>query len=155
MDCVSRTLRWRSFRNGSRTYVDAFQNSLPIRYPLHLSTPVRQVSRRSGVGASLEVANGACLKYDHGVLAVHANQALSLLGDEATDLERSILGCFKTSKNVCYLHSDTSVSRHSTNQKRLSDVVQLLLPKRASARVVWNCLLASSQDFERSAPWRA
>ncbi|KAI1133817.1 hypothetical protein F5Y05DRAFT_400951 [Hypoxylon sp. FL0543] len=43
------------------------------------------------------------------VLAIHANQALTLLGDGATALERKTLSCFKTSRNVCYLHSDESV----------------------------------------------
>lgn len=85
-----------------------------------MSTPVRGVSRRPGTGASIELANGNSIDYDHVVLAVHANQALSLLGKGATDLERRILGCFQTSRNVCYLHSDTSVSRRCRDPKEVN-----------------------------------
>ncbi|KUI60928.1 Protoporphyrinogen oxidase 2, chloroplastic/mitochondrial [Cytospora mali] len=128
LDTVIKTLRWRSFRNGSKTYVDAFQRSLPPRHQLHLSTPVQKVTRAEG-GTILEFSKHPQKTYDHVVLAVNANQALHLLGDEATSLERKILSCFKTSKNICYLHSDTS-----------------FLPKRPSARVAWNCFLGRSND---------
>ncbi|KAL9074296.1 MAG: hypothetical protein Q9157_004437 [Trypethelium eluteriae] len=40
------------------------------------------------------------------ISAVHANQALTILGDSATKDEREILGEFQTSRNVCVLHSD-------------------------------------------------
>ncbi|KHO01973.1 amine oxidase [Metarhizium album ARSEF 1941] len=69
--------------------------------------------------------DGTQKTFDHVVLAVHANQAATLLGDDVTALERKILGGFKTSRNTCYLHSDTS-----------------LLPRRLSARAAWNCTLA-------------
>ncbi|KAF2794310.1 FAD/NAD(P)-binding domain-containing protein [Melanomma pulvis-pyrius CBS 109.77] len=127
LDTAFRTLHWRSFRNGSKTYVDAFQRQLPQNHTLHLSTSVQRVTR-SEHGASIELADGTTSQYDHVVLAVHANQALWLLGHGATELEKQILGAFKTSRNECYLHSDTS-----------------LLPKRRSARVAWNCLLSPSQ----------
>ena len=107
---LTRTLRWHSFRNGSKTYVDAFRQQLSPRHRLHLNTSIRRVSRRRTGKVSIEFDNGSSIEYDHAVLAIHANQALTLLGDEATDLERKILRCFKTSRNICYLHSDTSVS---------------------------------------------
>lgn len=110
LNTVTRTLRWRSFSNGSKTYVGAFQRSLPPRHRIHLSTPVQKV-RRVDSGTVLEFPkHPQTTTYDHVVLAVHANKALSLLGDEATSLERMILDSFKTSKKICYLHSDTSVS---------------------------------------------
>ncbi|EQL03527.1 amine oxidase [Ophiocordyceps sinensis CO18] len=123
LDTVTKRLRWRSFRNGSKTYVDAFRRSLPPRHRLHLSTPVHGVAR-GGKGVLLSFADGSRQAYDHVVLAVHANQALALMGGDATGLERRILGAFKTSRNVCYLHSDT---RH--------------LPKCRRARSAWNCFL--------------
>ncbi|ROW11902.1 hypothetical protein VPNG_04907 [Cytospora leucostoma] len=110
LDTVTRALRWRSFRNGSKTYVDSFQRSLPTRHQLHLSRPVKKVTRVEG-GTILEFSQQPQKAYDHVVLAVHANQALQLLGEEATSSERKILGSFKTSKNICYLHSDTSSSQ--------------------------------------------
>ncbi|RYP08961.1 hypothetical protein DL764_001572 [Monosporascus ibericus] len=113
LDTLTRRLEWRSFRNGSKTYVDAFRRSLPPQHRLHL--------------------NGSCRAFDYVVLAVHANQALNLIGNDATSLERELLSCFKTSKNVCYLHSDAS---H--------------LPRRASARAAWNCFLDSSKETNKS-----
>lgn len=110
LDTVTKTLKWRSFREGSKTYVDAFQRSLPSRHKLCVGTTVQKVTRVEG-GAVLEFADEQPRKtYDHVVLAVHACQALRLLGDQASSLERKVLGSFKTSENICYLHSDTSVS---------------------------------------------
>ncbi|KAI1824020.1 FAD/NAD(P)-binding domain-containing protein [Xylaria intraflava] len=131
LDTPLRTLRWRSFRNGSQTYVNAFQNSLPRQHKLYLNTTVQSV-RRTGDGVSIKLADGSSKTYDHVVLAIHANQALRVLGSEATDLERTLLGNFKTTRNTCYLHSDTS-----------------FLPKRPSARVAWNCFLENSQPREK------
>jgi predicted NAD/FAD-binding protein len=48
--------------------------------------------------------------FDHVVLATHANQALRILGDEATEMERRLLSVFETRKNVAILHSDPTVS---------------------------------------------
>lgn len=110
LDTVSTTLKWRSFKNGSRTYLDAFQRSMPLRHHLHLSTPIQRVSRQANNTALLELTDGSRLEYDHVVLAVHADQALSLLAEGATKAERDILGSFKTTRNECFLHSDSSVS---------------------------------------------
>lgn len=114
---VTKTLFWRSFKNGSKSYVDAFMRQLPPRLQLHLKTPIRSITRlqpddsvRGKSAVSIELMDGTRRTYDHVVLAVHANQALGLLGDDATTLEKTMLGCFETRKNVCYLHSDTSVS---------------------------------------------
>ncbi|RYP92151.1 hypothetical protein DL770_001732 [Monosporascus sp. CRB-9-2] len=81
------------------------------------------------IEVSLTFVDRSCQTFDYVVLAVHANQALQLMGNDATDLESKLLSSFKTSKNVCYLHSDTS---H--------------LPKRPSARAAWNCFLEGSKE---------
>ncbi|KAM4065026.1 flavin containing amine oxidoreductase [Hirsutella rhossiliensis] len=125
LDTVTQRLQWRTFRHGSRTYVDAFQRRLPPRHRLHLNTPVQRVTR-VGDETVVSLHDGPSRTYDDVVLAVHANQALALMGGDATALERRILGSFKTSKNVCHLHSDTS---H--------------LPRRPSARAAWNCFVES------------
>ena len=48
--------------------------------------------------------------FDHVVLCVHAKQALQTLANNATWAERDILPYFRTTKNICVLHSDESVS---------------------------------------------
>ncbi|KAI0449203.1 FAD/NAD(P)-binding domain-containing protein [Xylaria acuta] len=129
LDTVTRSLNWRSFSNGSRTYIDAFQKQMPQHHQLHLKRPIRKVVRL-GDRVAIELPDHSWQTYDHVVLAVHANQALKLLGDGATTMERKILGSFQTRKNICYLHSDTS-----------------LLPRRESAQVAWNCFLSSGNHI--------
>ncbi|KAK7952241.1 amine oxidase [Apiospora aurea] len=123
---VTNTLKWRSFRNGSKTYVDAFQQSLP---------------RRQEGGVVLQFEDHAPRVYDHVVLAVHAAQALALLGDNATALEYTMLNSFHTTENICYLHSDTSVNPHPSSHQRPSANYAQFLPKRRSVRTAWNCML--------------
>jgi protoporphyrinogen oxidase len=89
--------------------VDEFQRQMPRHHKLHLNTVVRSVTRVDGK-AVLGFADGSVETFDHVVLAIHANQAVSLLGHDASALERRILGAFTTRRNVCYLHSDESVS---------------------------------------------
>ncbi|KAI1357427.1 FAD/NAD(P)-binding domain-containing protein [Xylaria arbuscula] len=129
LNTVTRSLNWRSFCNGSKTYVDAFQRQMPAHHKLHLKTPIRQVIR-VGDRVAIEFLDYSRRTYDHVVLAIHANQALTLLGEGATAMEHEILSAFQTRKNICYLHSDT-----------------MLLPRRESARVAWNCFLSRSHDF--------
>ncbi|OTA91941.1 hypothetical protein M434DRAFT_75307 [Hypoxylon sp. CO27-5] len=123
IDAVLKTLRWRSFKNGSKTYVDAFQEYILPHHRIYLNTTVTSVTRSQN-GVILQLSNGDYHHYNHVVLAIHANQALRILGENATTLERRILSNFKTSENVCYLHSDTS-----------------FLPSYLPARAAWNCFL--------------
>ncbi|OTA64666.1 FAD/NAD(P)-binding domain-containing protein [Hypoxylon sp. EC38] len=108
IDTVIKRLQWRSFQNGSQTYVEAFQRSLPSCHQLHLNTPVQRVVR-IGKKVSLIFSDHSSETFDYVVLAIHANQALTLLRDSATILERKILSYFKTSRNISYLHLDESV----------------------------------------------
>lgn len=104
-----RTLYWRSFRHGSKTYVDAFLKTLRPNQHVHLNASVKSVVRQDDGTVSLISGDGTVQTFDHVVLAVHANQALDILGSGATFLEKDILGKFKTTRNVCVLHSDESV----------------------------------------------
>lgn len=107
---------WRTIDGGSQRYVRAMTNTFPCR--TRLSTPVRAISR-DAEGVDLLVA-GARRRYDHVVLACHADDALRLLTD-ATDLERRALGGFSYTENAVALHTDAS-----------------LLPRRLAARASWN-----------------
>lgn len=55
------------------------------------------------------MADGTTDVFDHVILAVHAYQALELLGGHASLEEREVLSAFTTSSNVCVLHSDSKV----------------------------------------------
>jgi uncharacterized protein len=48
-------------------------------------------------------------EFDHVIFATHADTSLQLLGRDASELEREILGSFEFSNNVATLHSDLDV----------------------------------------------
>jgi predicted NAD/FAD-binding protein len=105
--------RWRTIAGGSRTYVEALLARLDAQ--VRLGTPVRSVERTpAGVTVDGE-------RFDEVVLAVHADQALAILGADATGLEREILGAFPYQANQAVLHTDRS-----------------LLPRRRRAWASWN-----------------
>ncbi|RYP22269.1 hypothetical protein DL765_001783 [Monosporascus sp. GIB2] len=84
-----------------------------------VSKRIKDVTR-VGREVSLTFVDRSCQTFDYVVLAVHANQALQLIGNDATDLENKLLSSFKTCKNH--------------------------LPRRPSARAAWNCFLESSKE---------
>ena len=93
---------WRSFVGGSRQYIAKLAAS--FHGNVFRSAPVRTV-QRSANGVRVRAENGAEREYDHIVLAVHADQALSLLFDPSED-ERQILGAFSYRRNHAVLHRD-------------------------------------------------
>jgi predicted NAD/FAD-binding protein len=66
---------------------------------------------------------GSAHVYDNVVLACHADQALSLLGAEATPRERDLLGAFRYTRNMAVLHTDNT-----------------LMPRRRAVWASWNYL---------------
>ena len=108
--------RWRTVAGGSRTYVEALLARLDA--DVRLSTPVHHVERTAtGVLVDSE-------PFDEVVLACHADQALELLGADATRLEHEVLGAFPYQRNEAVLHTDRS-----------------LMPRRRRAWASWNAHL--------------
>ncbi len=108
---------WRTVTGGSRTYVARMSAALAGR--IRLACPVRSV-RRQPDGALVEERGGAVTRFDHVVLATHADQALALLADAGSD-EQRLLGSFRYAKNRAVLHSDPR-----------------LMPRRRRAWASWN-----------------
>jgi len=108
---------WRTVTGGSRTYVDAIAQRLGER--LHLGLGVREL-RRSPDGVELRTDDGEVRRFDHVVVAAHADQALSLLADPSP-AETSALGAFEYTQNDVVLHTSSA-----------------LLPHARSARSSWN-----------------
>jgi predicted NAD/FAD-binding protein len=71
---------------------------------------------------SIESRHGREL-FDHVLFACHSDQALRLLGDDATPTERELLSAFPYERNVATLHTDAS-----------------LLPRSKRAWACWNYL---------------
>ena len=100
----ARQLRWRVVQGGSRRYVERLV--APFADRIRLRTPVREVRRMPG---GVRVAwDGDQSMFEEVVLAVHADQSLSLLA-QPTPLERRVLSAFPYQVNDAVLHTDTRV----------------------------------------------
>ncbi|MGZ4149275.1 MAG: NAD(P)/FAD-dependent oxidoreductase, partial [Actinomycetota bacterium] len=80
--------RWRTVTGGSREYVARIAASLDGR--LRLATPVEAVLR-SEDEVAVHDARGGVDRFDHVVLATHADTSLQMLGSDATGEERDVL----------------------------------------------------------------
>ncbi len=117
---------WRTVEGGSREYV----RRLTAGYAGNtlLNTAVTGI-RRTGTHVWVDDRQGTSRRFDHVVIAAHANQALALLTD-ADAAERRLLGAFRYERNLAILHSDPA-----------------LMPLTRRAWSSWNFL---SQNAERS-----
>jgi len=93
---------WLTIPGGSRTYV----REIAARFRGHIrtSSPVRRILR-TGSGVVVEIADCTPERFDHVVMACHADQALRLLGDPSS-LEHELLGAFPYQRNQAVLHTD-------------------------------------------------
>jgi len=120
--------QWRSIVGGGREYVRKLAAGIGH---IRLGTPVRQV-RRVEFGALVETDQD-CRLFDEVVLACHSDQALTLLGDDASVDERRLLGAIRYEPNRAVLHTDPR-----------------LLPRDRALWSAWNYQAAS--DASGAAP---
>ncbi|WP_188578214.1 NAD(P)/FAD-dependent oxidoreductase [Azorhizobium oxalatiphilum] len=122
---------WRTVDGGSRAYVERLAAAFQGEF--HLGRAVRSVRRptRGNTGGGVEIIDGTgrMERFDHVVLATHADQALNMLSDP-TEEERALLGAFRYTVNDAVLHTDVS-----------------LMPRRRRVWSSWNYL--SRQDGDR------
>ena len=116
---------WRTVTGGSRAYVEKLTES--FRDNIHRETAITGIRRDARV-VTLEDEQGALRRFDHVVIATHANDALEMLSDPSPD-ERSLLGAIDYTHNKAYLHHDPD-----------------LMPKRKSVWASWNYLADTSTD---------
>ncbi len=109
--------QWQTVRGGSREYV---RRMLPRLGQVRLATPVQAVRRLDGGGVQVHSVAGSD-RYDEVVFACHSDQALRLLGHDASPAEREVLGAIRYHPNEAVLHTDISV-----------------LPRRRRAWAAWN-----------------
>lgn len=121
---VDRRPPWRTVRGGSRHYVQAMLRALQDARP---ATPVRSISRHRG-GVTVFTDAGP-ESFDAVVLACHAPQALALLGEGASEVERAVLQPQRTRPNLAVLHTDDS-----------------LMPQSSRAWAAWNYERAGGVD---------
>ena len=114
--------QWYVVKGGSSAYIAPLTE--PYKRRIHLGSKIEAVTRAS-IGVQIAFEDRSRQQFDEVVFACHAPQTLQLLRD-ATPLERSILGNFRTSRNQTVLHTDSR-----------------MLPVRPSARASWNYHLGS------------
>jgi predicted NAD/FAD-binding protein len=120
--------QWYTVQGGSREYVKRLLADGDFALNLHL--PVHAVQREPD-GVNVTTARGSS-HFDQVVLACHADQTLRLLGDRATQQERSLLGSFRFQPNRAVLHRDPA-----------------LMPRRRSVWASWNYLSEPRRDLQR------
>ena len=89
---------------------------------VRLATPIGAIVRLSD-GVIVRDSDGHEERYDHVVLATHADTSLTILGDDATHEERRLLRSFRYTENRAVLHRDPA-----------------LMPVRRRAWSSWNYL---------------
>jgi predicted NAD/FAD-binding protein len=96
--------QWRTVVGGSREYVRRLLEA--FRGEVRLGVPAKRISR-DGSGVTVTTSDGI-QRFDACVIAIHADQALTLLAD-ADPEERSLLGAFKYTQNHALLHTDKTL----------------------------------------------
>jgi predicted NAD/FAD-binding protein len=99
---VSTQHQWLTVSNGSINYVEKIQKHISGK--IFLNSDVISI-KRGKKSVYLYHADGAVTLYDKVVLALHAPDALKLLGD-ASEAEEEILGAFGYKANDALLHTD-------------------------------------------------
>lgn len=111
--------QWRTVTGGSRAYVSRLTQ--PYADRIRTGAAIMRV-RRDDAGVEVIDAAGQAERFDHIVIASHADQALAMLED-AGEAERRLLGAFRYSRNIAILHTDAA-----------------MMPKRRSVWSSWNYL---------------
>jgi predicted NAD/FAD-binding protein len=115
---------WRTVDGGSCEYVSRLTRSFADR--IMAARPVHRIRRWPG-GVEIE-SMGESRRFDHVVIAAHADQALAMLGDP-DERETSVLGAFAYRANEAVLHSDPR-----------------LMPRRARVWSSWNYAARAGVD---------
>jgi predicted NAD/FAD-binding protein len=113
---------WRTVAGGSHSYIPELTRPLGDR--IHLGSGVQRIHR--GVADVELVLSDGSYRFDHVVIAAHADQALRLLAEPSAD-EAELLGQWRYSVNDTWLHTDTA-----------------LMPRRRAAWASWNYLMADA-----------
>jgi predicted NAD/FAD-binding protein len=110
--------QWRVIKGGSKAYVEKLTAGFQSR--IQLNTPIESV-RRLKNSVKVKPLHQAEQSFDYVFFACHSDQALTMLGKDASAAERDILGAIPYQENTIYLHYDRS-----------------LMPKRKLAWAAWN-----------------
>lgn len=103
---VNKRPQWRTIVNGSSSYIDKLTAGFDDR--IKLNTPIVAVKRMQDK-VMVKPAVGDAIAFDYVFFACHSDQALAMLGADASPQEREILGAIPYQENTVYLHQDDSL----------------------------------------------
>ncbi|XP_010532685.1 PREDICTED: uncharacterized protein LOC104808653 isoform X1 [Tarenaya hassleriana] len=107
--------QWLTVAGRSRTYVAKIRTELEQRgCKIRTRREVQWVTTSVNNGVTIRNGDGSEEIFDRCLLAMNAQDALRLLGDQATFDERRVLGAFQYVHSDIYLHRDTDFMPHKT-----------------------------------------
>ena len=115
---VNNRPQWRTITGGSARYVEKLTEGFIQK--IRLKTPIASVKRLKNM-VKIKPQQGDEEAFDYVFFACHSDQALAMLGEDASTQEHEILGSIPYQENSIYLHHDRS-----------------LMPKRELAWAAWN-----------------
>jgi predicted NAD/FAD-binding protein len=110
--------QWRTIVGGSSAYLQKV--TAGYREHIQLNTPVGSIQRQHDA-VTVNMLDGKSEQFDYVFFACHSDEALKILGDQATSEEKQVLGAIPYQDNTVYLHTDAR-----------------LMPKRKLAWAAWN-----------------
>lgn len=117
--------QWHTIVGGSKSYLKPLTKSFASN--IRLNTKIESIKREED-RVLVRHKDGSLEQYHGLIFATHSDQALALL-DDASDLEKEILGALPYKANDVVLHTDTS-----------------LLPRRPLAWSCWNYRITDEKD---------
>ena len=110
--------QWRTIVGGSSAYLQKV--TAGYREHIQLNAPVVSIQRQHDA-VTVNTLDGKSQPFDYVFFACHSDEALKILGDQATSEEKQVLGAIPYQDNTVYLHTDAR-----------------LMPKRKLAWAAWN-----------------
>lgn len=100
--------QWWTVKGGSIEYVRRLEDALVARgCVIRKSTPISAINRHS-FGVTVQTHETQKSSFDEIILACHSDQALAILGDDASNSEVAALEAIRYQPNTAVLHCDTN-----------------------------------------------
>jgi predicted NAD/FAD-binding protein len=110
--------QWRTIVGGSAAYLKKV--TAGYREQIQLNTPIISLKRQHDA-VTVHTSDGKSHQFDYVFFACHSDEALKILGDEATAQEKQVLAAIPYQDNTVYLHTDAR-----------------LMPRKKLAWAAWN-----------------
>lgn len=103
---IKKDTAWRSIEGSSNSYLEKFEEKFNGK--ISLNSTIHSI-KRNEKSVIINLSNNQSFTFDYIILATHANQALQILGDDATPEENQALSLWSYHKTKAFLHSDESL----------------------------------------------